>query len=76
MDIKFLNSENSETSTSHRLQTSKHIKRSYKINKFKFLTPTRNEKFELPDGSYSVSDIEDYLKISSKNNPPIKNMYK
>ena len=25
--------------------------------------PTWNDKFELPDGSYSVSDVQDYLNI-------------
>ena len=34
----------------------KNIENSYKNNKFK-TAPTWNEKFELPDGSYSVSDI-------------------
>ena len=33
------------------------IKKSYKNNKFKILAPTWNEEFELPDGSYYVSDI-------------------
>ena len=37
--------------------TQKNIKKSYKNNKFKILVPTQNKKFELPDGSYSVSDI-------------------
>ena len=36
------------------------IKKSYKNYKFKMLTPTWNEEFELPDGSYSVSDISDH----------------
>ena len=32
------------------------------------LTPTWNEKFELPDGSYSVSDIQNYFEyILNKN---------
>ena len=31
----------------------------YKKNKFKILAPTWNEKFKLPDGSYSVSDNQD-----------------
>ena len=34
----------------------KNIKESYKNNKFKISAPTLNEEFELPDGSYSVSD--------------------
>ena len=29
-------------------------------------TPTWNNKFELPDGSYSVSDIQDYLDYTLK----------
>ena len=39
--------------------TWKNIKSSYN-NKFKISAPTWNDKFELPDGSYSVSDIQDY----------------
>ena len=30
-------------------------------NKFKMLAPTWNGEFELPDGSYSVSDIQNYF---------------
>ena len=37
------------------------IKSSYNNNKFKISAPTWNDKFELPDGSYSVSDIQDYF---------------
>ena len=33
------------------------IKKSYKNNKFKISALTWNDEFELPDGSYSVSDI-------------------
>ena len=36
-------------------------KKSYNNNKFKISSPTWNYKFELPDGSYSVSDIPDYF---------------
>ena len=36
--------------------TQKNIKKSYNNNKFKVSAPKLNEKFELPDGSYSVSD--------------------
>ena len=36
------------------------IKMSRKNIKFKISVPTWNEKFELPDRSYSVSDIQDY----------------
>ena len=41
--------------------TWKNIKRSYNNNKFKISAPTLNDEFELPDGSYSISDIQDYF---------------
>ena len=44
----------------------KNIKRSYNNNKFKISAPTWNDKFELPDGSYSVSDIQDCFKYILK----------
>ena len=47
--------------------TWKNIKRSYNNNKYKISAPTWNDKFELPDGSYSVSDIQDYFEYILKN---------
>ena len=44
----------------------KNIKRSYKSKKFKISAPAWNEEFELPDGSYLVSDIQDYFKYFLK----------
>ena len=41
--------------------TWRNIKSWYNNNKFKILAITRDEEFELPDGSYSVSDIQDYF---------------
>ena len=41
--------------------TWKNIKSSYNNNKFKISAPTWNDEFELPDGLYSVSDIQDYF---------------
>ena len=41
-------------------------KSSYNNNKFKVSAPTWNDKFELPDGSYSVSDIQDYFEYILK----------
>ena len=41
--------------------TWKNIKSSYNNNKFKISAPKWNDKFELPGGSYSVSDIQDYF---------------
>ena len=46
--------------------TWKNIKKSYKNNKFKISAPTWNEEFELPDGSYSISDIQDYFEYILK----------
>ena len=40
--------------------TWKNIKSSYNNNKFKISAPTWNNKFELPDWSYSISDIQEY----------------
>ena len=44
----------------------KNIKSSYNNNKFKISAPTWNDKFELLDGSYSVSDIQDYFEYILK----------
>ena len=41
--------------------TWKNIKSSYKNNKFKISAPTWSDELELPDGSYSISDIQDYI---------------
>ena len=46
--------------------TWKNIKSSYNNNKFKISAPTWNDKFELPDGSYSVLDIQDYFEYILK----------
>ena len=47
--------------------TWKNIKKTCKNNKLKILAPIWNEEFELPDGSYFVSYIQDYLKYILKN---------
>ena len=58
--------------------TWKNIKSSYNNNEFKISAPTRNDKFELPDRSYSVSNIPDYFEYIFKNhgenidNPSVK----
>ena len=46
--------------------TRKNIKSSYNNNKFKISAPTRSDEFELPDGSYLISDIQDYFKYILK----------
>ena len=57
------------------------IKSSYNNNKIKISAPTWNEEFTLPDGSYSISDIQDYFeyilkkhgeKINKDNKPSVK----
>ena len=83
MDTKFLNSDNSKTSDPQRLlfdlsdtinlkisdkylALSNFIK-SHKNNQFGISAPTWNEEFELLDGSYSISDNQDYFKYIFKN---------
>ena len=46
--------------------TWKNVKSSYNNNKFKISTPTWNDEFELSDGSYSISDIQDYFEYILK----------
>ena len=41
--------------------TWENIKSEYNNKKFKIPAPTWNDEFNLPDGSYSVSDIQDYF---------------
>ena len=58
--------------------TSKNNKSEYNDYKFKISAPTWNDTFDLLDGSYSVSDIQDYFKFIIRKhetlteNPPIK----
>ena len=58
--------------------TWKNVKSSYNNNEFKISAPTWREEFELPDGSYSVSDIQDYFEYilkkhsESVDNPSIR----
>ena len=46
--------------------TRKNTKKPYKNNKFKISAPTWSEESELPDGSYSISDIQDYFEYIFK----------
>ena len=58
--------------------TWKNMKSSYNNNEFKISAPTWNDQFELPDRSYSVSNIPDYFEYIFKNhgenidNPSVK----
>ena len=49
----------------------KHKKTSYNNNKFKISVPTSNDKFELPDGSCSVANVQDYFEYILKNHGEI-----
>ena len=44
--------------------TWKNMKSEYKNNKFKISAPTWHDTFDLPDGSYSIRDIQDFLNLS------------
>ena len=83
MDTIFMNSENSKKTDLHRLPHNltdkKNLKRSDKYvglsnlshtknYRLKISAPTQNEEFELPDGSYSASDIQDYFEYILKKN--------
>ena len=54
------------------------IKSEYSNNKFKRSAPTSNDEFDLRDGPYSISDIQDYFEFIMKKhetlaeNPPIQ----
>ena len=58
--------------------TWKNIKSEYNNNKFKISAPTWNDTFDLPDGSYSIEDIQDYFEFiiqkheTLTENPPIQ----
>ena len=56
----------------------KNIKKSYKNNKFKIFAATWKNKFELLDGSCSISNIQNYFEYIIKKHetvtdyPPIR----
>ena len=58
--------------------TWRNIKSEYNNNKFKISTPTWNDTFDLSDGSYSISNIQNYFKFIMKKhetlteNPPVE----
>ena len=58
--------------------TWKNIKSKYSNNKFQISVPTWNDTFDLPDGSYSIADIQYYFEFVIKKhetltkNPPIQ----
>ena len=52
------------------------VKSSHNNNKFKISAPSWSEEFKLPDGSYSISDIQDYFEyILKKHSENVDNLY-
>ena len=51
--------------------TWKNVKSIYKNNKFKISAPTWNETFDLPDGLYNISEIQDYIEYIIKKHKTI-----
>ena len=51
--------------------TWKNVKSTYNNNKFKKSAPTWNETFDLPDGSYNISEIQDYIEYIIKKHKTI-----
>ena len=51
--------------------TQKNIKSEYNSNTFKISPPTWNDKFDLLNGSYSISDIQDYFEYIA-DDPPVQ----
>ena len=46
--------------------TWKNVKSIYNNNKFKISAPIWNETFDLPDGSYNISEIQNYIEYIIK----------
>ena len=51
--------------------TWKDVKSARNNNKFKISAPALNGEFDLPDGSYSISDIQDFFEYIIKKNKTI-----
>ena len=51
--------------------TWKNVESTYNNNNFKISAPTWNETFDLPDGSYNISEIQDYIEYIIKKHEKI-----
>ena len=51
--------------------TWENIRSEYNNNKFNISAPTWNDNFDLPDGSYSISDIQDYFEFIMRKHEPL-----
>ena len=66
LNLKTLNNKNIGLVNLSIYYTWKNIKSEYNNNKFKISVPTWNDTFDLPDGSYSNSDVQDYFQFIIK----------
>ena len=67
VNLKIANNKNIGSVNLSIYYTCKNIKLAYNNNKFKISAPTWNDEFDLPDGSYSISDVQDYFQFIIKN---------
>ena len=51
--------------------TWKNVKSDYNNNKFKISAPTWNDTFDVPDGSYSIADLQNYFQYTIKKHETI-----
>ena len=78
LNLKAPNNKNIELVNLNIYYTWKIIKSAYNNNKFKFSAPTWNDEFDLPDASYSISNIQGCFEFIIKihetltENPPMK----
>ena len=47
------------------------VKSDYNNNKFKIAAPTWNDKFDVPDGSYSIAPLQNYFEYIIKKHETI-----
>ena len=66
LNLKSKNNKNTGLINLSIYYTWRNIKTEYNNNKFKISTPIWNDTFDLPDGSYSISDIQDYFEFIMK----------
>ena len=65
LDLKNLNNNMALANLSI-YYTWKNVKSTYNNNKYKISVPTWNETFDLPDGLYNISEIQDYIEYIIK----------
>ena len=70
LDLKNGN-KNMELSSLSIYYTWKNVKSTYNNKKFKISAPTWNETFDLPDGSYNIPKIQDYIEYIIKKHETI-----